>query len=395
MSLNDRLRKRKSVKANFIPENESDIENRDPFHVSFGDEEPDYVPPSKKPKQSIKKGVGQRKKRTRRERLARLSLIAEKYAQVDVAGPSSNSIEQDKMPAGYESTNIDNLFESIDSNEKVINDEYIQPGPTEKSQSLVESQHTDSDLESVIQRLEVRMDEMVNSILLIRKQLCRIEMKTHSSPFANERSPSYMTDVEENELFDLQKTLVREGLPLRTSSEVENFEARLENQPEFRRKLIALLSVLNGASGDKNGSKVIKSIVDEIIQPSCQHLFSMTGKSGPGLPRKVAFEGYSELIGIIFATCLQADRTYTLKRCMHDLTYRILKRGNAQRDRIEREKNEADVIDSNQLVGTFTVPEQRHQRSETVASLDQMDDINSIDVNNLMKLILNNIKKSC
>lgn len=93
------------------------------------------------------------------------------------------------------------------------------------------------------------------------------------------------------------------------------------------------MCILNGVNGDKNGEKIIKSVTDSIIDPEYQYLFSMTGKSAPGSARKIAFNEFVEIIGVIFATCRLADNNYSMKTCMHNLTYKIFKHGNSKRNR--------------------------------------------------------------
>lgn len=94
--------------------------------------------------------------------------------------------------------------------------------------------------------------------------------------------------------------------------------------------------MLNGVSGDKVGGKIIKSIADSIIHPENQYLFSMTGKAAPGHVKKIAFNQFTEIIGVIFATCRRADTNYSLKECKNDLTYKIFKHGNSKRNRYKK-----------------------------------------------------------
>lgn len=305
MALDSHSRKCKSTVTSCIPSTEG---------------ESDYEQPPKK-------GRYQTKKPTRKQRLARLDRISEKYARKSLIEPNKNSVEQDKIqekPTNSQIENFDALFD-LCTNENIPPIENNAPSiEVQPVASVMEP--AESILNAAILKMQIQMEELVRSNNLIRKQLCRLELKSFAGPSSN-------INVNSDELLDLQEALAQQGLPLKSKIEVDNFETKLRNQKEFRRKTISLLSALNGVSGDKIGSKVIQSIVDEIIEPTSQHLFSMTGKSGIGQPRKVAFENYSELIGVIFATCLQADKTYSLKLCTHDLTYKILKRGNAKRNR--------------------------------------------------------------
>lgn len=72
----------------------------------------------------------------------------------------------------------------------------------------------------------------------------------------------------------------------------------------------------------------MKSVVDSLIRPESQYLFSWTGKGGVGIT-KTAFEDYTEIIALVFAICHRADNKYTMANCMHDLKYTMCKNGNA------------------------------------------------------------------
>lgn len=85
-----------------------------------------------------------------------------------------------------------------------------------------------------------------------------------------------------------------------------------------------MLSAIHGRSGDKNGSKIMKSLFDTIIEPESQRLFTWTGKSSTNCT-KVAFRDYKAVINLLYAVARLADSGYTLSRCEHDLTYRVLK----------------------------------------------------------------------
>lgn len=87
---------------------------------------------------------------------------------------------------------------------------------------------------------------------------------------------------------------------------------------------VSLLSVINGSDGSKRGHDIISSVVDAIITPAVQAQFTWTGKSDKN-HKKQRFDENTEIIGVIFIVCRQADEKYAKSDCIHDLTYKVFK----------------------------------------------------------------------
>lgn len=111
-----------------------------------------------------------------------------------------------------------------------------------------------------------------------------------------------------------------------------------------------LLSTINGVSGKLDGSKIVKSVADAIIEPTKQYLFSMTGRAAPGGPKKVAFNGYTEIIALIFAVCRRAAKNYSMNECNKDLTYKIFKHGNLKRKQYGNLKKKTHKNSDNMMI---------------------------------------------
>lgn len=84
------------------------------------------------------------------------------------------------------------------------------------------------------------------------------------------------------------------------------------------------MSVLYGRKGDKNGGKIIKTLFGKLMDSMIRSLFTWTGKSIKG-KKKIAFKTYEGVIGLLYAVVHLADKTYSMKDCEYDLTYKVLK----------------------------------------------------------------------
>lgn len=181
------------------------------------------------------------------------------------------------------------------------------------------------DLVQLILQMQSQMTEMGHSLTILRKQISRVEVKSMQTCSCMGHSRSRMSNefINEDILYDFEGELSREGLPLATCVEINEFEKKLRNDA-YRAKIISLLIVINGESGDKKGEKIIKQIFDAIIDVEIKTQFTWTGKSAMG-KTKLAFSEYKEIINLIYAVVRRADSQYTKSECEHDLTYRVLK----------------------------------------------------------------------
>lgn len=90
-------------------------------------------------------------------------------------------------------------------------------------------------LDAVLQ-LKDMMTEIVTNLTLVRKQICRLEMKSMGAGAAV--VPGNPIDVEI--LLDLDAALAKEGLPIKTCVELNDFEKKLRRDTNYRAKLVSL-----------------------------------------------------------------------------------------------------------------------------------------------------------
>lgn len=77
--------------------------------------------------------------------------------------------------------------------------------------------------------------------------------------------------------------------------------------------------------GSKSGHDVISSVVDAVIHPSVQAMFTWTGKTNNKEIRKEKFSDLNEIHGLILCVCRKADHTYSKSDFMDDLIYKVIK----------------------------------------------------------------------
>lgn len=82
---------------------------------------------------------------------------------------------------------------------------------------------------------------------------------------------------------------------------------------------------MNGVNGMLIGSKVVASIVNEVISNSLLSKFTWTGKTSKKNEKKLKLKGYSNVLDMVFGVVLAADKTYTRPQFEYDMTYKILK----------------------------------------------------------------------
>lgn len=80
------------------------------------------------------------------------------------------------------------------------------------------------------------MYEMMNNFKLLSKQVSRLEMKTLRGPVVN--NCEYEMAVSPELLLNFDDALAKEGLPITTCVELNQFEVKLKQDPKFREKLV-------------------------------------------------------------------------------------------------------------------------------------------------------------
>lgn len=88
----------------------------------------------------------------------------------------------------------------------------------------------------VVQEMSGRITDLTNNVNLLRKQVSRIELKSmHASNVV--RGSSDNLHFDSDALLDLDSALDREGLPLKTCVEINDFEKKLRDT-QFRSKMV-------------------------------------------------------------------------------------------------------------------------------------------------------------
>lgn len=343
---------------------------KDPFHSSDDDRDSDYVLPTKRmktaPQPNLKPSNARGKNKTKKlsnkkehltaaQRIARLNRKSEQFNKISQARNDLNPTEMNGRSADP-SVNLDDMFDMEKGNDTEVimcdksndfitgqkidalsckneaaNSAIIDGYHDFANSSMIfvpstpQASHEYSDLVQMIQQMRDQITDLAHDITILRKQVARVEMKsTPMCSFGNSSRPGSSNSlIDPDMLFDFEGTLSREGLPLKTCAEINQFELKLKGD-EYRTKLITFLCVLNGESGTKKGSKIIKQLFDAIIDGEIKTSFSWTGKSATG-KNKIAFSEYKEIINLIYAVVRHADGQYTMNDCEHDLTYKVLK----------------------------------------------------------------------
>lgn len=87
-------------------------------------------------------------------------------------------------------------------------------------------------LENLILGLQSQISDLNKSVLLLRKQVARVELKSVNLGSVN-------AAVQPEELLDFESMLAGEGLPLKTCVETNDFENKLRNDTDFRKKIVS------------------------------------------------------------------------------------------------------------------------------------------------------------
>lgn len=83
--------------------------------------------------------------------------------------------------------------------------------------------------------------------------------------------------------------------------------------------------MINGTNSLKSGQDVILSVVDAIVHPSTQALYTWTGKTNVKTQKKSRFDDLTQIHGLIFTVCRMADNKYTQADFMNHLIYKVCK----------------------------------------------------------------------
>lgn len=113
-----------------------------------------------------------------------------------------------------------------------------------------------------------------------------------------------------------------------------------------------------------DGAIVLEAVVFTIIYPSFMAKITWTGRAGKGQAKKIALSKYSNVINLIFDMCYKADQSYSHKRCLEDLKYKIIKYAHS------KYSNSATETTSKQteevpIISVATTPEASSDRSSS------------------------------
>lgn len=83
--------------------------------------------------------------------------------------------------------------------------------------------------------------DMNRELVLLRKQVARIELKQISWPVGNDGNARHSNNVVigSDDLFDFDTSLAKEGLPLKTCVEINDFEMKLKKEPQYKLKIVS------------------------------------------------------------------------------------------------------------------------------------------------------------
>lgn len=86
-----------------------------------------------------------------------------------------------------------------------------------------------------------------------------------------------------------------------------------------------------------------------------QSKYTWTGKSADG-EDKIAFRDYKQIVSLIHVVVRRADANYSMKNCVYNLTYSILKYASAKKKKLSGGKK-GGTVRNKPLVVTETVSE--------------------------------------
>lgn len=106
------------------------------------------------------------------------------------------------------------------------------------------SQSSDTVL-NLILNMQEKISQLSDNMFLLRKQVCRLELKATGLPVGSDGRAHFSNDseginikIDPSDLLNFKSTLAREGLPIKTSVEVAALETKLGNSESYRTKLV-------------------------------------------------------------------------------------------------------------------------------------------------------------
>lgn len=244
--------RRQSITTKNYAENDDGDDHDHEQYVDSGDE---YVPPAKKncrTKQKTRSGL------TRKERLERLKKISAKYAASSSESvPSQQTNQVDiSQENKVEINNFDHLFtdNERETNERetnnrsiIVNNKTVQETTAHVLNSnyqIIQKQNENLSMDPVMQmmlKFQGQIELMIDEFTLLRRQVCRLELK--AAGLSNKSDDKVQNEVTPEDLLDFNQTLHREGLPLKTCVETNDFELKLKANPDFRNRIVRISNI--------------------------------------------------------------------------------------------------------------------------------------------------------
>lgn len=239
------------------------INSDDSYHTDDDkDKDADYPPAAKK------KRIKTNQRTTNRQRIERLKRISEKYSNKNSVVNSTTSLieneeavfttngKQNSTGQNAENSNYDKYFiddcnldnivvEEIPAGEvifttNVITAEKSVPSLNNNPELIVQSKDnraSEPDLIQLILANQCQLTSLIDYVMQLRKQVARLELKLSGCSDVRAQAKSGNI-VDMNDLLDLEASLAREGLPLRTCVETIEFEKKLRAESDYRNKLV-------------------------------------------------------------------------------------------------------------------------------------------------------------
>lgn len=91
-------------------------------------------------------------------------------------------------------------------------------------------------------------------------------------------------------------------------------------------KQVTALTKINGNSGRKDATRIIRSVADNVISPDFWDKITWTGKTGITGYKKIAMEVYLNIVQLICDVCMAADRTKVEADVIKLIKYSVIKR---------------------------------------------------------------------
>lgn len=269
-------------------------------------------------------------------------------ADVDMNGKDNENITP-KSPAeldndtanGHQTNNENSVGITTNRKNKKINETYEQmmsPGE---------------------QIIYAKLLDMIAELKLVQKSVSELSAK---QPYVKENEKC-LKQLKRNELIEV-------GLPIENLTQMESFERKLQDDVFYRKMVYKihynfvriadvniytfqhtylfqfdLLKMIGGTEGKSSGDMVMVAIFGYLIEPQFLKTISWTGKSDSKSKKKIRFEKFAGLIGLINEVCIAADERYTDVQCKKDMVYKVFKY--AYRIKSDSESNDTTQNKSN------------------------------------------------